>query len=636
MAVAALTGFAAPVPADDFPAITAEQRALKEAPGHASAPAVVLLKKAEFEMADIASGATTSRLRVLVRLKVLKEAGREWGEVAIRHSDFARLHDLTGRTVAPDGRVSPLAKNARFQRKLSVRDKRFVTSVAFPAVEVGSIIDYRYELAFDSIYFLEPWTFSETVPVQHAEITWKVPAEISARAWAHQPEGVKFESEKISTGPTRGLRVWVDNLPAVPDEPYAPPFRDLAAHFLLIPLAYGDAYQRFPLIDDWPTVTKIFRDGYDAAAKGGAAASRAKQVAAQATTPRARAEATYAFVRDQIATEDVIGVSLRKDSRLETVLKEATGDYLDKALLLEAMLKAQGLDARLTWAADRRYGAIDASVPTPSWFQRAVVTLVLDGKRVFLDPSDRALGFGHLPAELQGSAGLIVAGDKPEGISFPMLAPSANQRLAGLALDFDASGRATGSGDLLLTGEEARQEMELDVVPAKRTQRWQEWIETALPDFRITDVRMADSPEARQVRVLWTMKHKDEAVLGDQASLQPARPLGPLKQPFTLPAASRRSSVYFDFPYRQEVTLRLRWPAAWRIGSAPPALQKETAAGLVSATLEMDPAGRSLVYRRGVEVRKPELIGAHEYEAVRQLFEHAERQDAQALVLVRR
>jgi transglutaminase-like putative cysteine protease len=621
--------------ADDFPPVTAADRALKEAPGHPGAPAMVLLKKAEFTMADIASGAS-SRLRVLVRLKVLKEAGREWGDVQIRHSELARLHDLSGRTVAPDGTVAPLPKDARFKRKLSTRDKRFVTSIAFPAVEVGSILDYRYEIAFDSIYFLEPWTLSETVPVRRAEITWRLPEEISARAWARNPGGVAFKNEKFKEGSYRGLRVWAEDLPAVPDEPFAAPFNDLAASFLLVPLAYSDPMQRLPLLEDWPQVAGIYRDAYAAAAKGGAAAARAKVLVAGATTPRARAEALYAFVRDQIATEEMLGVSLRKGSTVDTVLKQGTGDFLDKALLLEALLKSQGLDARVTWAADRSFGTIDASVPTPSWFQRAVVTLELDGKRVFLDPSERTLAFGHLPAELQGSAGYIVSGPKPEGIVFPMLAPAANQRLAGLELALDAAGRVSGTGELLLTGEEARREMDLETEPAKRTERWQQWLERELPDFRVADVRMADSPEARQVRVLWSLKHKDEAVLGDQASLQPSRPLGPLKQPFTLPAAARRSAVYFDFPYRDEVALRLRWPAGWRVGNAPPAQSRETAAGLLSATMERDDAARTIVYRRRLEVRKPELVGAEEYEAVRQLFELAERQDAQALVLVRR
>ena len=71
--------------------------------------------------------------------------------------------------------------------------------MAFPSVQVGAILDYRYELRFDSIYFLEPWYFSEGVPVRYSEIFFKAPGGLHVQAWSRTPSRVKIQTTKAVT-----------------------------------------------------------------------------------------------------------------------------------------------------------------------------------------------------------------------------------------------------------------------------------------------------------------------------------------------------------------------------------------------------------------------------------------------------
>ena len=80
----------------------------------------------------------------------------------------------------PDGRIVPVPSDARFVRKTSRSHKTFTTALAFPAVQVGAILDYQYELWFDTIFYLEPWYFSEEIPVRYSEIVFKTPPEVGA------------------------------------------------------------------------------------------------------------------------------------------------------------------------------------------------------------------------------------------------------------------------------------------------------------------------------------------------------------------------------------------------------------------------------------------------------------------------
>ena len=189
-----------------FPPITDEERAVTSVPGEPNAPAVVLFKKGEFLMVGhgLVTGSLSSHLRVQTRVKILTEAGKSNGEMVISHSDSTKLESFSGRTVLPDGRVLPVPADAKFIRKTSVSRKTFVTAVAFPGVEVGAILDYQYELVFNSPFVLEPWYFSEDVPVRRSEIVFKAGSGWKMRPWSRSPFGVKIEQEKETTA--RGRR----------------------------------------------------------------------------------------------------------------------------------------------------------------------------------------------------------------------------------------------------------------------------------------------------------------------------------------------------------------------------------------------------------------------------------------------
>ena len=91
----------------------------------------------------LSPGLLSRSFTIEVRRKILTEEGKKYGEAVVFHSKQSKLQDLQGRTVLPDGREVPLPKDAVFKRRLSRSEKQFVTSIAFPAVEVGAILDYR-------------------------------------------------------------------------------------------------------------------------------------------------------------------------------------------------------------------------------------------------------------------------------------------------------------------------------------------------------------------------------------------------------------------------------------------------------------------------------------------------------------
>jgi transglutaminase-like putative cysteine protease len=628
-----------PALAADFPPVTDAERALTSVPKEPNAPAVVLFRKSEFLMMGYGSqGRTSSTLLVSARTKILTEEGKSLGEVSVPHSNFARLRGFQGRTILPDGRVLPLPADARFERKISKRQKRSVTSVAFPGVQVGAILDYQFELRFDSMFYLEPWYFSDELPVLHSEVVFKIPPEVKAAAWRSDPFQIGFKTESEVTPDGTKVRVWAQNLPSIPEEPFSVPFADLAMQMLLLPISYDNGVAFVPLLESWESVCKLYDEVYEKAQrKDGDAAKRAREIAGKAGGgARQRAEAIYRFVRDEIATEDLSGVDLQEGASVAKTLADKRGDSADKALLLQAMLGAVQIKARPVWAANRWRGEVDLQAANPAWFDRVLVAAEIDGRRVFLDPADPSLGFGQLQSVYEGTPAVIHDRKKPEKIVLPETPFDQNGRRAVVDLVLDEAGALAGTGELRLTGHHAWERIGWQEDDARTLEAWQKWLDESYPGFVISGVQFEERPEERTVKLTWKLAQREEDVLGDEASLAPSRPLGPVRQPFVQEPGQRRSPVLFSYADLDEIELRLRWPEGWRVEELPGNAHYERPLGALVVDVENREAERSLVYRRRFELRRRKLGTTHDYEAVRSLFAAVEKSDAQPLALVRR
>lgn len=630
-----------PSQAADFPPITDEERAVTSVPGEPNAPAVVLFKKGEFVMMGhgLVTGSLASHLRVHTRVKILTEAGKSNGEFSIGHSDFTKLASFEGRTVLPDGRVLPVPADARFVRKTSVSQKTFVTAVAFPSVEVGAILDYQYELVFQSPFLLDPWYFSEDVPVRRSEIVFKGGSGWKMRSWKRSPFGVKIEQEQEMTSRGEVVRAWAENLPAVPDDPYGPPYTDLATQMMLLPASYtAGPYQSQAFLETWNSlawwVSRVYGDVLN---RDSGVAQQARKVATSGTS-RQKAEALYRFVRDEIETDSGTGLFVDSEASLRKLLAARRASPAEKALLLHAMLKAVQVPSVLVWAGDRNRGDVDSNLANPNWFDTVLVLpkVAESPSGLYLDSSDRALGFGQLRAGYEGTWALVAGAGQVQGVILPETPFHENLRRAEIDLALDEKGRLSGTGTLRLTGHPAWEKIDWQENESKAVEAWKDWLAGQYRDFQISDVKAVEAPDERKATVTWSMAQREEEVLGDEASLVPSAPLGPRAQPFLQPAAARKTMVMFDYTSREEVELRLRWPETWKIESLPRPVSLKNDAGAMTASVEVKDGERSLTYRRQLDVTRRTLKGPEQYERVQSLFGEAEKSDAQALLLVRR
>ena len=637
--IAALSLLAAavgsPARAADFPPVTDADRAMTQVAWEPGAPAVVLFKRAKLKLQDYPND-VSSYLDVQVRLKILTKEGLHYGEVVVPHSRYYRLNSFAGRTVLPDGRVVPLAADAVFKSETSHAEKTYVTKAAFPAVEVGAILDYSYRLIWDDFFFLEPWEFNDELPTLRSEVSYVIPGSLAIKPWGRQLTSNKIQAEKKSVSRGTELKVWMDNLPSIADEPFSFPSADLSSRAMIVPLRVVVGSEIVLIFESWKTTCDLFNRGYaDVRRKDRQAKKSAREIAGAATDPPKQALALYRFVRDEVRTEESAGVWAGEGS-VDQVLTDRKGTAIEKALLLSTMLDSIGLEPHLVWAADRTNGQIDPEVANPYWFDRAVVMVDLEGERVFLDPSSRHLGFGHLEPEYEGMSALVHSATKPENLTLPRPPFDRNARRAVVNLVIDAEGRATGTGTVEASGHHAFSFLAWEDGDKPVADVWKEWLGGVFAGFDVGNLVVANSADDQQVQVAWSLAQRAEQALGDEATLTPSLPLGPVKQAFNLPVEQRRTPVQLTFADRDEVELTVTWPVGWEVEALPPAARCENAAGTLVAGAEVEADAHRLRYHRRLDIVRTEFTTGPDYQAIRGFYAEAERHDAQSLVLVHR
>jgi hypothetical protein len=151
-----------------------------------------------------------------------------------------------------------------------------------------------------------------------------------------------------------------------------------------------------------------------------------------ASGPAAKLRKLYDFVRGRIryiADESHLGAIVPRPPAL--VLSRGYGDCKDKALLLCALARAEGIPAEmalLSTAGEPPFPSVHISQ-----FNHAICCAQLDGKDLFLDPTQQDLALGDLPDGDIGREALVLDPQRPRmaAIPNPQAAPELEIRIAG-------------------------------------------------------------------------------------------------------------------------------------------------------------------------------------------------------------
>ena len=215
---------------------TAEELKMTSDPAAPDAAAVYLFRE---EIVDD----KTHFHRVYARIKILTEKGKEeFSDVEIPYEGgVSNIRGVEGRTIHADGTVIPFTGKPYDKELVKSGNVKIMEKVfSMPDVQVGSIVEYRWELQYADNYFIPPdWTVQQKVYVHKAHYHF-VPVDLAghyitvtdalgkenlANRLLYYQNLPKGEAVRVGFD---GFDVVTENVPALAEEDYAPPLESYA------------------------------------------------------------------------------------------------------------------------------------------------------------------------------------------------------------------------------------------------------------------------------------------------------------------------------------------------------------------------------------------------------------------------
>jgi Domain of Unknown Function with PDB structure (DUF3857) len=578
---------------DDWPEIPAAEKAIKEVPQDPDADAVILLNTREGQI--ILKGKYyINALTYHWRLKVLKKEGSRYAEVRIPGDKYSVVSHIRARTVRPDGTVVEVPPESIFEKEVRrTRRSRSIENVfTFPAAEPGAILEYAYDRESRYLYFMPTWFFSGPEPTLHSRVSQAVPYDASYVTLCDQCPDPEPDITPWKRGKDLGRLFTFDrhDIPAVRDEPWMPPEREVGSRLEMVLKRWEGVYwkelQRNDyLFSDWKSVAMFADSTYDKMIKLGQhdlkplVAGWTEGIDPQDT--RAVARAIYRHVQADVRYVDsdlVIGTS----RMVEEMLATHSADNEEKAVLLDAALQAAGIDAHMAMVCAHERGGLYMNFPSLAPFTHDVVAATLkDGTVIWLDPTETHAPFGFLPSRISGAAALMIDAT-PKLMVLPREAQPGRTRYT----EDLSPGAQGGTGievEATFWGEDAM-DMRDDLVPVggeERTAVLQQWLRNrragaSLLRYSLEHLDDLDAPLVLKmtINVPGAVSTSEGAILvrGCVLSCYDANPI---------PGAQRRYPIYIDQGWNTEEILTVHVPPGDTVAPLPPPVhQNATVASL--------------------------------------------------------
>ena len=312
------------------------------------------------------------------------------------------ITDIKGRTIHPDGTIIPLdVKPTDLVEQKGTGFQMNKVVFTLPSVEVGSILEYRWQLRYDDDLVSSPtWDIQQPYYVRKAHYSF-MPFKYLYRITDNKgnsssrlmysynlPTGAKVDEQ-----PAQFKYVLdVADVPATPQEDYMPPLDSLLeqVHFYYTPYMSAEEFWKHEGAS-WSKQMDHFADGSKTLKDA------VSQIVAPADSESLKANKLYDAVMALDNTdytrrkskEELKREGLKQIKSAEDVWKQKNGTSDEIALLYLTMARIAGLKAYAMTICDRDRTVFNPVFLSLQQLDDVLVIVAIDGKDTALDPGDR-------------------------------------------------------------------------------------------------------------------------------------------------------------------------------------------------------------------------------------------------------
>jgi hypothetical protein len=445
------------------------------------------------------------------RIKVLTEKGKDLATVEIPYMKGTyQITDIKGRTIHSDGTIVPLAgkpedllisKTVNKDGETTQFSRRVFT---LPSVEVGSILEYFYEVRYDEKHFSSPtWEIQRPYFVHKAHYFFTPFKGFLAGMQNATSMYLEDEHERVlntliwtpklpaGVGPLKAdasghYNLEVTDVPPIPVEEWMPPIQSFLYKVNFYYKSSGSA------AEFWADDGKLWSKDVDHFAETSKTIREAVSgLIAPADSELDKAKKLYKAVQALENTDysrkksesELKQLKLKNVKHAEDIWNQKTGSSEEIALLYLAMLRAAGLPAFAMKVVDRQEGTFDINYLSLRQLDDTIVILSSGGKEIYLDPGEKMCPFQTVSWRHSGAGGIRqTAGGREPNVS-PIQPYPDNKILRIGDVTLDSKGAVTGSFRFVMNGQEAlywrQRALTSDLDEVKK--QFDRWIESIFP-----------------------------------------------------------------------------------------------------------------------------------------------------------
>ena len=388
----------------------------------------------------------------------------------VGHMEVAAIE---GRTIHPDGTIVPLTGTPADLLKVNhagnqVNDMTFNLS----AVEVGSILEYSYQVRYDRFLGAPEWQIQQPYFVHRAHYLF-IPAEQFSPGRTQGGAGVRNSAILAANGeietdiratsvlpPGKALKQdalnqWVldlTDIPPIPQEAYAPPLGSQIYRVNIFYIYTPDEKEFWQKEMGW-----WMRDVNQYTAATPLLEHTVAETCSPSDSPMEKAKKLYSLAQKMENTD--IGrtstTGLIPRGSVELVLQDKRGTGKEIAFLYLAMARIAGIDVRPERISTRERGMFDPNLLNTDQLDAVVIALKIDGKEVIVDPGVKMAPFQTLFWSHAGAAGVSMANGKVETVITPLQENADNTTVRVGTLNLTPDGAVSGTLKVGFTGQQA-------------------------------------------------------------------------------------------------------------------------------------------------------------------------------------
>ena len=617
--------------ANDWPSVSPEELQMTSEPKALGVPAIYLYRRVDRDD-------THNHEYNYARIKILTEEGRRYANVELPFwKGHGEIKDIQARTIHKDGSIINFDGNV-FEKTLIKGKgiKVLVKTFALSDVQVGSIIEYRYERTFEEGYvYNSRWLLSENLFTKRASFSLRYSSNHTIEwMWPNGlPEGTQPPKDDHNL-----VHLDAENIPAFEAEEYMPPEDEMKYR---VEFTYTGRNEKDPE-KYWTQQGKIEYEVMQRFVNKQKAMDQAlSQIISPSDSPETKLRKIYA------KTQEIHNASFEHErtqqeahrerppsiTTVEDVWKHHYGNYWDVDRLFIALARAAGFEADLVLISTRSDHFFDKRLMNSRALDSGVVVVSLNAHPIYLDPGTPFVPFGVLPWYKTSVPGLRLDKDGGTWITTPELhaSDSRTERVASFRLTDDGS--LEGTVTVTYTGIEAlwRRHYEDGEDDQTRGKFLEEELKKCIPTT--ADAHLDNRPDwnsaAPSLTAEFSVTIRSWASTAGRRTLLPAAIFG-ANERHIFESARRTYPIYFNFPYQTIDHVTIALPAGTKVTSIPPsrtidlkACAYSSAASNLTHTVELT---RQLTINLG-------YAEAKYYGALRNFFQNVRGNDEQPTLL---